>query len=528
MIFTSRYPDVDIPDVSFDDFVLGAARDRADKAALIDAGSGRTVTYGELTTLVDTAAAGLAARGFGKGQVFAVSLPNLPEYAVAFLAAMRAGGAVTTINPLNTPSEINKQLCDSKARFLLTIPQLLAGAQEAVEGSGVEEIFVLTPDGAASPEGTTPITELFTSGSTRPTVTVDPSDLAVLPYSSGTTGTAKGVMLSHRNLVAAISQAIPLLDAGADDVGLAVLPFFHIYGMVVTLAGSLHLGATVVSMPRFDLDGFLDAIQRYRASVLYLVPPMVLALAYHPDVDKYDLSSVRMAGCGAAPLGAEVQEACASRLHCTVGQGWGMTETTAIATVSPFNDPGAIRPGTSGVLIPNTEARVVDVEDGHELGPNEDGEVWVRGPQMMVGYLGRPEETASTLVGDGWLRTGDVGHFDDDGYVSIVDRVKELIKYKGFQVAPAELEALLLSHPAVADAAVVPSPDPESGEVPKAFVVAQGQLDPDEVMAFVAGKVSSYKKIRRLQVIDQIPRSAAGKILRRELIDRERKEVQGK
>jgi acyl-CoA synthetase (AMP-forming)/AMP-acid ligase II len=377
------------------------------------------------------------------------------------------------------------------------------------------------------PPAATPITELFESGSARPEVNVDPGDVAVLPYSSGTTGTAKGVMLSHRNLVAAISQGLPLLDAGPDDVGLAVLPFFHIYGMVVTLAGSLHLGATVVSMPRFDLDGFLEAIQRYRASVLYLVPPMVLALAYHPDVEKYDLSSVRIAGSGAAPLGADVQEACAERLHCAVGQGWGMTETTALATVSPFNEPDGIRPGTSGVLIPNTEAKVVDVEDGHELGPDEDGELWVRGPQMMLGYLGRPEETAATLVEDGWLRTGDVGHFGGDGYVAIVDRVKELIKYKGFQVAPAELEALLVTHPAVADAAVVPSPDPESGEVPKAYVVARGELDPDEVMAFVAGKVSAYKKIRRLEVVDEIPRSAAGKILRRQLILRERQAVQG-
>ena len=527
MIFTSRFPDVDIPDVTFDDFVLGAARDRSTKPALIDAGSGRTVTFGELVDLVDTAAAGLAARGFGKGQVFAISLPNLPEYAVAFLAAMRAGGTVTTVNPLNTPEEINKQLKDSKARFLLTVPQLLAGAHEAAGGSPVEEIFVLGADDPDAAGGATPISELFTSGSARPEVSVDPADVAVLPYSSGTTGTAKGVMLSHRNLVAAISQAMPLLDATSDDVGLAVLPFFHIYGMVVTLAGSLHIGATVVSMPRFDLDGFLDAIQHYRATALYLVPPMVLALAFHPAVDNYDLSSIRIAGSGAAPLGADVQEACARRLHCAVGQGWGMTETTALVTVSPFNEPDEIRSGTSGLLIPNTEAKVVDVEDGHELGPNEDGEVWVRGPQMMVGYLGRPEETATTLVDDGWLRTGDVGHFDDDGYISIVDRVKELIKYKGFQVAPAELEALLVTHPDVADAAVVPSPDPESGEVPKAFVVARDQLDPDEVMSFVAGKVSAYKKIRRLEVVDQIPRSASGKILRRELIERERKQVQG-
>ena len=517
MIFTSPFSPVDIPDVTFDDFVLSPARERGDKAALIDAESGRTVTYRELVELVDTAAAGLAARGFGKGDVLAISLPNLPEYAVAFLAAMRAGGTVTTVNPLNTPGEIGKQLADSRARYVLTIPPLLDPTRQAAEAASVEEIFVL----GESP-GATPITELFASGSRRPAVSVDPTDVAVLPYSSGTTGTAKGVMLSHRNLVAAITQAKPLLDARADDVGIAVLPFFHIYGMVVILAGTLQVGATAVSMARFDLEGFLGAAQRYRATVLYLVPPMVLALANHPAVDNYDLSSVRIAGSGAAPLGADVQEACARRLHCAVGQGWGMTETTALITVSPFHEPDRIKPGTSGLLIPDTEARVVDVDSGQDLGPGQDGELWVRGPQMMLGYLGRPDETAATLVGDGWMRTGDVGHFDEDGYVYIVDRVKELIKYKGFQVAPAELEALLVTHPKVADAAVVPSPDEESGEVPKAFVVARGDLDPDELMDFVAGKVSSYKKIRRLEVVDQIPRSPSGKILRRELIQRER------
>ena len=518
MIFSSPYPDVDIPDLAFDDFVLAGARERGDKPALIDAGSERTLSYRELADLVDTAAAGLAARGFGKGDVFAISLPNLPEYAVAFLAAMRAGGTVTTVNPLNTPGEIAKQLKDAGARYLLTIPQLMEAARQAVPGSPVEEVFVL-----GEAEGATPITDLFTSGSEPPDVGIEPAtDVAVLPYSSGTTGTAKGVMLTHRNLVAAVSQAAPVIGGRPDDVGMAVLPFFHIYGMVVILAGTLQMGATAVSMPRFDLEGFLEAAQRYRATALYLVPPMVLALARHPLVDRYDLSSVRIAGSGAAPLGADLQEECAARLHCAVGQGWGMTETTALATLNPFHDPARIRAGSSGLLIPNTEAKVVDVDGGGELGPDEDGELWVRGPQMMLGYLGRPEETAATLVGDGWLRTGDVGHFDRDGYVHVVDRVKELIKYKGFQVAPAELEALLVTHPGVADAAVVPSPDEEAGEVPVAYVVARGELDPDEVMAFVADKVSSYKRIRRIEVIDEIPRSQAGKILRRDLIRRER------
>jgi acyl-CoA synthetase (AMP-forming)/AMP-acid ligase II len=290
----------------------------------------------------------------------------------------------------------------------------------------------------------------------------------------------------------------------------------------VIMAGSLYAGATLVTQPRFDLEAFLEAIQRYHVTGLSLVPPIVLALAKHPLVDRYDLSSVRYAGSGAAPLAADVEEAAGRRLDCTFAQGWGMTETSGVGTVTPYRDAGRVRPGTSGLLLPNTEARVVDVATGEDLGPGQDGEIWVRGPQMMAGYLKQPEETIETLVQGGWLRTGDVGHIDGEGYLSVVDRVKELVKYKGFQVPPAELEGILLTHPAIADAAVIPVSDLEAGEIPKAFVVRKGEVTAEEVMDFVAARTANYKRVRRVEFVDAVPRSASGKILRRELVLRER------
>jgi acyl-CoA synthetase (AMP-forming)/AMP-acid ligase II len=310
-------------------------------------------------------------------------------------------------------------------------------------------------------------------------------------------------------------------DVGEDDVIVAVLPFFHIYGLTVLMAAALRRGATLVTMPRFDLEQFLTILQDYRVSLAFLVPPIVLALAKHPLVDRFDLSALRFVNSGAAPLGAELEEACGKRLDCVVGQGYGLTETSPVLTAHPPEET-RIRHGSVGQLLPNTEAKVVDPATGEALARNQDGELCFRGPQVMRGYRNRPDETAQMLDPDGWLHSGDIGHVDDDGYFHVVDRVKELIKYKGQQVAPAELEAVLLSHPAVADAAVVPVPDEEAGEVPKAFVVATAELSAREVMDYVASRVAPHKKVRAVEFVDQIPKSLSGKILRRMLIERDR------
>lgn len=519
MIFRSPYPGVEVPDVPLSEFVLARADELGDKPALIDGASGRTLTYRGLAEAARRAAAGLTERGFEKGDVLAIYSPNLPEYAVAVHAIAQLGGIVTTVNPLYTADELVRQLEDAGAKYLLSVPPFLEKALSASGRSGVREVFVF-----GEAEGATPFSALLESGGEPPPVDINPrEDLLFLPYSSGTTGLPKGVMLTHRNVVANIAQVTAGFDVMREtDTAIAVLPFFHIYGLVPVMNVSLRVGATVVTMPRFDLEGFLTAIQDYRVTVAFVVPPIALALARHPLVDCCDLSSLRLVLSAAAPLDRDLERACAERLGVLpIRQGYGMTEASPTTHLTPA-DPFRIRPGSIGPPVPNTECMVVDLESGAPLGANERGEVLVRGPQVMKGYLKRPEATVATISADGWLSTGDVGYVDEDGYLYVVDRLKELIKYKGLQVAPAELETILLSHPRVADAAVIGTPDEEAGELPKAFVVSSGEASAGEIMAYVAERVAPHKKVRRLEFVEEIPKSPSGKILRRVLIERDR------
>ncbi len=522
MIFRSPYPDVVIPETTVTEYVLRGAEQFAEKTALIDGPTGATTSYGELATTIRRAAGGLAARGFGKGDVLGIYSPNTVQYPVAFHGAAHAGGIVTTVNPHYTAAELASQLSDSRARFLVTTDACLEKASEAAkQAGGIEEIF--TFDDAS---GATPFSVLTDGAELEEGPEIDPgTDLVALPYSSGTTGGPKGVMLSHRNLVANMVQldGAESLSRGLteDDTVLAILPFFHIYGLLVIMNWALSNGARIVVLPRFELETFLGALQEHRVTYLHLVPPILLALAKHPIVDQYDLSSLDAINSGAAPMAEGLALAVEERLGCVVGQGYGLTETSPVTHHGPNQRRGQCPHASIGPSLPNTETQIIDVDSGAALGPGERGEVWIRGPQVMLGYLNRPDATAETLDEDGWLHTGDIGYVDENGYCYIVDRLKELIKYKGFQVAPAELEALLLTHPQIKDVAVVRSPDPEAGEVPKAFVVADGELSAEDVMSFVAERVSSHKKIRRVEFVDEIPKSAAGKILRRVLVERE-------
>jgi acyl-CoA synthetase (AMP-forming)/AMP-acid ligase II len=515
MIFRAPEPPLAIPEVALTPFLFERAATFGDKPAFIDGPSGRTLTYREWAEAVRKVATGLARRGFRKGDVFAIYSPNLPEYAVAFHAVSLLGGVNTTMNPLCTVKEVNNQLKDSDARYFVTVPSLVEKARDAIADSSVRELFVF-----GEADGATPFATLFTDGNAPPSVDINArEDVVALPYSSGTTGLPKGVMLTHYNLVANLLQSSGVLGVGERDTTLGVLPFFHIYGMLVIMNLALHQGATVVTMPRFDLEQCLETLQQYRITYANVVPPLVLAFARSPLVDRYDLSSLRVLFSGAAPLGREIAAAASTRLGCRLFQGYGMTET------SPVTHAG--RPGIDddkvdgiGRPVPNTEVRIVDITTGLDAGGREHGEIWVRGPQVMKGYLNRPEATAAMIDADGWLRTGDVGYADEDGCFFIVDRVKELIKFKGLQVAPAELEAVLLTHPLVSDAAVVPLPHEEAGQVPKAFIVLKGEATADEIMEYVAERVAPYKKVRCVEFIDQIPKSPSGKILRRVLVDR--------
>ncbi len=519
MIFHSSFPEVSIPEVPFAPFVLRQAERLAGKTALIDGVSGRAYTYGQVAEMTQRVAAGLHQRGFGKGDVLAIYSPNLPEYPIALLGAALLGGITTTINPLYTVEELTFQLNDANAKFLLTIPANLEKASEGVKKSRVQEVFVF-----GEAPGVTPFAALLESDGVVPPVAINVrDDLVVLPYSSGTTGLPKGVMLTHHNLVANLCQMTAMSLITEPDTSVGVLPFYHIYGLMVILSLGLTNGATIVSLPRFDFPQFLQTLQDYRVTVGYMVPPIMLAMAKQPIVENYDLSHMRVVLSAAAPLSKELQEACAARLGCHVAQGWGMTETSPDVTLCPLNPP-RIKTGSVGVCIPNASCKVVDIVTGAELGPNQEGEICTFGPQNMKGYLNNPTATANMIDPDGWLHTGDIGYADEDGFFYIVDRLKELIKYKGMQVAPAELEAVLLSHPAVADAAVIPIADAEAGEAPKGFVVLKpgATTSAEDLMAYVAQRVAPHKKLRQIEFIDQIPKSASGKILRRFLIERER------
>ncbi|MFD5218742.1 4-coumarate--CoA ligase family protein [Streptomyces tendae] len=521
-MFRSEYADVPPVDLPIHDAVLGGAAAFGSTPALIDGTDGTTLTYEQVDRFHRRVAAALAETGVRKGDVLALHSPNTVAFPLAFYAATRAGASVTTVHPLATAEEFAKQLKDSAARWIVTVSPLLSIARRAAElAGGVQEILVCD-----SAPGHRSLVDMLASTAPEPSVAIDPAeDVAALPYSSGTTGTPKGVMLTHRQIATNLAQLEPLMPAAPGDRVLAVLPFFHIYGLTALMNAPLRLGATVVVLPRFDLEQFLAAIQNHRITSLYVAPPIVLALAKHPLVADYDLSSLKYVVSAAAPLDARLAAACSRRLGLPpVGQAYGMTELSPGTHVVPLDAMADAPPGTVGKLIAGTEMRIVSLTDpGRDLPAGESGEILIRGPQIMKGYLGRPHATAAMIDEDGWLHTGDVGHVDGEGWLFVVDRVKELIKYKGFQVAPAELEALLLTHPGVADAAVIGEYNDDGNEVPHAFVVRQPAapgLAEGEIMMYVAERVAPYKRVRKVTFVDAVPRAASGKILRRQLRER--------
>ncbi|MEV4317187.1 AMP-binding protein [Actinocrispum sp. NPDC049592] len=481
MVIRSSYPDVEIPDVSLPGLLFGELSEQdAQRPAVIDGASGVQYTYAELVAAIDELAAELTSRGIGEGDVVAMVMPNTADYPVVFHGVLKAGAAVSPMNPLSTDREIAYQVKDSGARLLLR-------ARDRIEETG------------ASPQGTV-------------------EDLAALPYSSGTTGLPKGVLLTHRNLVANTLQVWPIIDMRPGTRSLAVLPLYHIYGITGIMNATLYHRGTLITLPRFDFHQFLSTIAEHRIDNVFVAPPIAVAMAKSPLADQFDLSCVKVVLSAAAPLDADIAGTLARRLNTTVLQGYGLTESSPCTHGIPVDRPDISR-GSIGVLMPSVEARVVDPVTGEDA---DRGELWCRGPNIMQGYLNNPDATAATVDTDGFLHTGDIVTVTEDGVFTVVDRLKELIKYKGFQVAPAELEAVLLTHPGIADAAVIGVADPEAGEVPKAFVTAADPaLTAEDIQAFVAERVAPYKKVRQVEFIDQIPKSPAGKILRKILRARE-------
>lgn len=532
MSFKSPFADVEIPNVSVYDYLFSdISESDLDRVALIDPKSGTETTYRQLVGQINAAAGALAARGIAVGDVVGVLSPNIPAFATVFHGILRAGATATTINALFTAAEIAKQLRDSNAKMLVTISLMSEQAAAAAKEVGIsdENLIILDGEGQEA-TGHPNAVDLLGPNLPAPDVTFDPAThVAVLPYSSGTTGNPKGVMLTHTNLVANVAQISPIQAMNADSVVIAVLPFFHIYGMTVLLNAALRTRARLVIMPRFDLVEFLENIQNYKVTSAFIAPPVAVALAKHPIIDNYDLSSLESMMSGAAPLDDELGKAVAARLNLNMLQGYGMSELSPVSHMIPEDMAtlGVEKPplSSTGWAVPNTENKIVDPATGEDIplpaeGLSVPGELWVKGPNVMLGYLNNEQATADTIDADGYLHTGDMAQVDPTGCVYIVDRLKELIKYKGYQVPPAELEALLLTHPKIADTAVIGVIEEESGEeIPKAFIVTQpdAELTGDEVIEFVAAKVAPHKKVRAVEFIDVIPKSASGKILRKDL-----------
>jgi acyl-CoA synthetase (AMP-forming)/AMP-acid ligase II len=513
VLIHSPYPSLQpYPTATLPQYLENSANRFQDKPALINV-DGTTYSFTQIWEAGRRLGRFLQDQGIKKGDRVAILSANIPEYVVAFQGIVHAGAVVTTLNPLYKQRELLHQLEDCDATAIFTMSFLLTpvqGLQEHLPNVknvwALEDIWEMVKDSPPEP---------------RP-VEIDPAtDLVALPYSSGTTGLPKGVMISHSNLIANSRQLLATGFSTAYSVYLDFLPFFHIYGLTVLATGGFACGVTQVIMPRFDSQLCLELVQRHKVTNMFVVPPALLALANFPDRDKFDTSSMDFIISGAAPLPPEVAQRAQKLYGCKVVQGYGMTETSAVSNVSP---PNRVKPTSVGPPIPDTIVKVVSLDDDHELGSGETGEILIQGPQIMRGYWNRPEETADTLTQDGWLRTGDIGSFDEEGYVYVVDRKKELIKYKGYQVPPAELEALLMEHPAVADAAVIPKPHTEGGEIPKAFIILKPdeKATADDIIEFVAERVAPYKKVREVEFVDAIPKSLSGKILRRDLIDQER------
>ncbi len=486
------------------------------------------LTCRELDALVNSFANALLSLGIRKGQAVALFMTNRPEYVIAWFAITRVGAVACPLNPSYKEREIAYQLSNSEAVAVVVQQNLLSLVQAVrAETPALRHLIVVDSDKQTSQMLS--FNRLIRGYPATPPagIEIGESDLVALPYSSGTTGLPKGVMLSQKNLVINAVQSVATARLTAGDRLLIFVPLYHIYGIMLMGCAAL-CGARAVLMERFEPETCLRLVQEQGITVLYSVPQVLAALNDWPQLHNYDLHTVRFTQCGAAPVPPPLARRFEELTHIPVMTSYGLTEASPGTHSNPVYDPHLMKVETIGLPIHDTEQKIVDIETGQiELGAGEEGELIVRGPQVMQGYWKAPAATAESLR-DGWLYTGDIGWRDEEGYVTITDRKKEMIKYKGFSVAPAQVEALLLEHPAVADAAVIGKPDHQAGELPKAYVVLRAgyaNQPADELMAWVNARLSTYKHLHEVAYIDAIPRNPSGKILRRVLKESEQQRM---
>ncbi|MGZ6811871.1 MAG: class I adenylate-forming enzyme family protein [Blastococcus sp.] len=557
---------LDYPEVPVGSILRAAVRRWGDRTAYID--HDVPLSYAELGRRAHAVAGWLADHGIGRGDVVAVHMPNCRQYPAVYYGVLLAGATFSPTNPLLPAADLAAQVTDARARVIITWDQVLPLVRSALAATPVETVVVTgeahTLDFAARvevAEGEFDLADALAGDPTdrRLDAAVDPSgDLAHLAYTGGTTGVSKGVELPHRNVVTNVLQSacwtsgsLPVLDEagdvtldqiGSDDefttrLGTATVinltPWFHAMGAIGYLNGMVMSGTTTVIHMRFDPVKYVEDAVRHKVTSIGGAPPVFVALLQVPGIEDADLSSVRGIASGAAPLPVSLIERLKALLPgAVIGEGYGLTEVTMQATGNPSFQSGTRKPGTVGVPVFDTEISIRPLGGGDPLPVGERGEVCIRGPQVMRGYAHRPEATAESIDADGWFHSGDVGILDEDGYLSIVDRTKDMLLYKGYNVFPRELEEHLFAVPGVAGAAVVGRPDEDAGELPVAYVVrkaddAGAALTVESVMAAVNAHVTPYKRLRDVVFIDAIPVSAAGKVLKRELAARERAAAKG-
>jgi long-chain acyl-CoA synthetase len=528
---------IDYPNITLSEALKQSAKNFPNNPAIIY--FGRRISYRELDEMVDRFAAGLQDLGVKKGDRVGIQLPNIPQFVVAFYGALRAGAICVACSPLYKARELEHQLNDAGAETLVVMDTLYPIVQEIRERSKLRNVIATSPRDYLPPllrtlsplkgvksykcPGAIDFLSIMKHEPNPKPVLVKPDELALLQYTGGTTGVPKGAMITHRNLIVNAAQCeVELPMRRGIDVNVTALPLFHIFGMTCAMNAPVLTGTTMLMIPDpRDPKGILNTISKYKATTFCSVPTMYIALINTPDIKKYDLSTVRACMSGAAPLPVEVQKKFEQLTGGRLVEGYGLTESSPVSHVNPLDDPKKNRPGSIGIPVPDTEAKIVDLETGtKDLKPNEVGELVIKGPQVMQGYWNQPDETKNTLRG-GWLYTGDIAKMDEDGYFYIVDRKKDMIDVSGLKVWPREVEEVLYEHPAVNEAAVVGVADAYRGETVKAYVTLkpgyQGKVTEEDIIKFCREKIATYKAPRSVEFRDSLPKTLVGKILRRTL-----------